>query len=78
METLSRMLLGHESLKFEETKILLDESEGEASCWLCRINVLYTVDVADPSLDENIESDIIPQWLTGEKPVNFFLLKWAL
>lgn len=40
--------------------------------------MLYTVDVADPSLDENIESDIIPQWLTGEKPVNFFLLKWAL
>lgn len=40
--------------------------------------MLYTVDVADPSLDENIESDIIPQWLTGEKPVNFFWLKWAL
>lgn len=77
METLSRMLLGHESLKFEEAKILLDKSEGEASCWLCRINVLYIVNVADPSLDENIESDITPQWLTDEKPVHF-LLKWAV
>jgi len=57
-------------LKFEEAKLLLDESEG--------INVLYKVNVVDPSLDENIESDITPQWLTGEKPVKFFLLKWAL
>ncbi len=47
------------------------------SCWLCQINGLYTVNVADPSVDENIESDIIPHWLTDEKPVNF-LLKWAL
>lgn len=78
METLSWKLLGHDSLKFEEAMVLLDESEGEASCWLCQINVVYIVNVADPSLDENIESDITPQWLTGEKPVNFFLLKWAL
>lgn len=37
------------------------------------INGLHSVNVADPRLDENIESDIIPQWLTAEKPVNFFV-----
>lgn len=34
--------------------------------------MLCIVNVADPCLDENIESDITPQWLTDEKPVNFF------
>lgn len=59
-------------MKIEE--ILLYESVGKCSNHVdCQINGLYTVSVADPNVDENIESDIIPQWLTDEKPFNFLL-----
>lgn len=40
------------------------------------VQILLTLSdysVADLSVEENIESDIIPQWLTDEKPVNFFV-----